>query len=154
MRDSRSDVLHSVRGNDQQQEAAERQKSAQIDGWALMVNYKGNFFCNCQHRAIRSCSNVTKCTCVWWDRTQNILETRQYQVAAQSKAWVYGRSFARIAGSNPAGCMDVCVSLVSLVCCQVKVPETGPIPHPGKTYRVKCISVLTDVTIILCTYNE
>jgi len=30
-------------------------------------------------------------------------------VAARSKAWVYGRSFAGIVGSNPAGGMDVCL---------------------------------------------
>ena len=28
-------------------------------------------------------------------------------VAARSKAWIYGRSLAGIAGSNPAGDMDV-----------------------------------------------
>ena len=33
-------------------------------------------------------------------------------VAARSKAWVCGRSFAGIVGSNPAGGMDVCVVLV------------------------------------------
>jgi hypothetical protein len=33
--------------------------------------------------------------------------------AARAKAWVCGRSLARIAGSNPAGGMDV--SLVSFV---------------------------------------
>jgi hypothetical protein len=31
----------------------------------------------------------------------------QIPVAAQSKAWVYGRSPAGIVGSNPAGDMDV-----------------------------------------------
>jgi len=30
-------------------------------------------------------------------------------VAARSKAWVYGRSFAGIVGSNPAGGMDFCL---------------------------------------------
>ena len=30
-------------------------------------------------------------------------------VAARSKAWVCGQSPARIAGSNPAGGMDVCL---------------------------------------------
>jgi hypothetical protein len=30
-------------------------------------------------------------------------------VAARSKAWVCGRSFAGIAGSNPTGGMDVCL---------------------------------------------
>ena len=40
------------------------------------------------------------------------------EVAARSKAWVYGRSLACIGGSNPAGDMDVsflvsvCVSVV------------------------------------------
>jgi hypothetical protein len=31
---------------------------------------------------------------------------------ARSKAWVYGRSLARIVGSNPTGGMDVCVVFV------------------------------------------
>ena len=30
-------------------------------------------------------------------------------MGAQSKVWVRGRSLARIAGSNPAGGMDVCL---------------------------------------------
>ena len=30
-------------------------------------------------------------------------------VAAQSKAWVCGRSLAGTVGSNPAGAMDVCL---------------------------------------------
>ena len=34
------------------------------------------------------------------------------RVAERSKARVYGRSHAGIAGSNPAGCMDVCLLLV------------------------------------------
>jgi hypothetical protein len=33
-------------------------------------------------------------------------------VAARSKAWVYGRSLAGIAGSNPTGGMNVCVVFV------------------------------------------
>jgi hypothetical protein len=33
-------------------------------------------------------------------------------VAAQSGAWVYGRSLTGIVGSNPAGGMDVCVVFV------------------------------------------
>ena len=39
-------------------------------------------------------------------------------VAARYKAWVYGRSLAGIAGSNPTGGIDVCLSVV---CCQVEV---------------------------------
>ena len=44
-------------------------------------------------------------------------------VAARSKAWVCGRPLAGIAGSKPAGGMDV--SVVSVVCCQVEVSATG-----------------------------
>ena len=44
-------------------------------------------------------------------------------MAAQSKAWIYGRSLAGIVGSNPTGGMDV--SVVSVVCCQVEVSVSG-----------------------------
>jgi hypothetical protein len=44
--------------------------------------------------------------------------------AARCKAWVYGRSLAGIAGSNPAGGQE-CVSVVDVVCCQVEVSTTG-----------------------------
>jgi hypothetical protein len=39
--------------------------------------------------------------------------------AARSKAWVYGRSLTGIAGSNG------CLSVVSVVYCQVEVFATG-----------------------------
>jgi hypothetical protein len=45
-------------------------------------------------------------------------------VAVPSKAWVCGRSLTVIAGSNPAGGHG-CLSLVSVVCCQVEVSATG-----------------------------
>jgi len=44
-------------------------------------------------------------------------------VAARSKAWVGCRSFAKIAGSNPAGGKNVC--LVSVACCQEEVSAKG-----------------------------
>ena len=44
---------------------------------------------------------------------------------ATSKACVCGHSLAGIAGSNPAGGMDVCLSVVSVVCCQVEVSVTS-----------------------------
>ena len=44
-------------------------------------------------------------------------------MAARSKAWVCGRSLAGIVGSNPVRGMDFC--LLCVVCCQVKVSETG-----------------------------
>jgi hypothetical protein len=40
-------------------------------------------------------------------------------VAAPSKAWVYGCSLAGIAGSNE------CLSLVSVVFCEVEVSASG-----------------------------
>jgi len=40
-------------------------------------------------------------------------------MAARSQAWVYVQSLAGIAGSNPAGVIDIC--LVLLLCCQVEV---------------------------------
>jgi hypothetical protein len=42
--------------------------------------------------------------------------------AARSKAWVCGRSFAGIVGSNPAGCMHV---VLSVVWCKVEVSVMG-----------------------------
>jgi hypothetical protein len=45
-------------------------------------------------------------------------------VATQSKAWVCGRSLAGIVGSNPTG-VHGCLSLVSVVCCQVEVSASG-----------------------------
>jgi hypothetical protein len=43
-------------------------------------------------------------------------------VAVRSKARVCGRTLAGLAGSNPA---DGCLSVVSVVCCQVEVCATG-----------------------------
>ena len=45
-------------------------------------------------------------------------------VAARSKAWVCGRSPAEIVGSNPKGGHG-CLSVVSVVCCQVEVSATS-----------------------------
>jgi len=43
-------------------------------------------------------------------------------VAAPAKVWVYGRSLAGIAGSNPAGGMDV---FRECLCRQVEVSALG-----------------------------
>ena len=50
----------------------------------------------------------------------------------QSEAYVSGHSFAGIEGLNPAGGMDV-LSLVSVVCCQVK-DSVRLITLPEKSY--------------------
>jgi hypothetical protein len=46
-------------------------------------------------------------------------------VAVRSKAWVYGRSLTRIVGSNLRIPPGACLSLVSVVCCQVEVSATS-----------------------------
>jgi hypothetical protein len=46
-------------------------------------------------------------------------------VAERSKARVCGRSLGEFVGSNSAGGMDVCLSVVSVVCCQIEVCKTG-----------------------------
>jgi hypothetical protein len=43
-------------------------------------------------------------------------------VAVRSKAWVFGRSLTGIVGSNHA---RGCLSVVSVVCCQVEVSATS-----------------------------
>jgi len=53
-----------------------------------------------------------------------LIATRPTPLAAQSKAWVYGRSLAGIAGSNPAGGYK-CLSVVSIVCYRVEISASG-----------------------------
>ena len=59
-------------------------------------------------------------------------------VAARSKAWVCGRSPAKIVGSNPTGGMDVCCE-----CCVLS--GTGLceelITRPEESYRLWCVVV-------------
>jgi hypothetical protein len=45
---------------------------------------------------------------------------RSMPVAARSEAWACGRSLAGMPGSNSTGSYE-CLSLVSVVCCQVEV---------------------------------
>jgi hypothetical protein len=58
-------------------------------------------------------------------------------VAAQSKALVCGRFFARMVGSNPAKFMAV-----SYECCVLPGRGLcdGPITLPEESYRVWCVS--------------
>ena len=46
-------------------------------------------------------------------------------VAARSKARVCGRQLARITGSNPTVGLNVCLSVVSVVCSLVEVSATN-----------------------------
>jgi hypothetical protein len=46
-------------------------------------------------------------------------------VAAQSKVWICGHSLVGIVGLNPAGGGHGCLSVESVVCCQVGVSASG-----------------------------
>jgi hypothetical protein len=54
-------------------------------------------------------------------------------VSARFKAWVSGRSLAGIAGSNPAGGIDVSCVLSGTGLC------AGQLPRPEQSYRVWCV---------------
>ena len=41
-------------------------------------------------------------------------------------------------GSNPAGVMDVCLSVVSVVCCASRGSRDVPIPRPWQLHQVSC----------------
>ena len=60
-------------------------------------------------------------------------------MAARSETWVCGRLFAGIAGSNPAGDIDVCFE-----CCVSSSRSLcdGPITRPGILPSVMCLSVI------------
>jgi hypothetical protein len=46
-------------------------------------------------------------------------------VAERSKARAFGRTFAGTVGLNPTGDVEVCLSVLSVLCCQVGVSVTG-----------------------------
>jgi hypothetical protein len=58
-------------------------------------------------------------------------------VAEPSKAWVCSRLPAEIAGSNPAGGMDV----LSVVCLSGRGLYDGLISRPEESYRLCCVLV-------------
>jgi hypothetical protein len=59
-------------------------------------------------------------------------------LAAPSKAWVYGRSLAGIAGSNPAGGVEVC--LCDLCAVQVETSATSRSFAQGSPTGCVCVS--------------
>jgi hypothetical protein len=68
-------------------------------------------------------------------------------MAAQYKVWVCGRPFVGIVDLNPAKDMDVCLSVVSVVCCQVEVSamvctvvQRSPTEHVCALSVIKCNS--------------
>jgi hypothetical protein len=60
-------------------------------------------------------------------------------LATRSTAWVCGRSFVGIVGSNPAGGMDACLC----ECCVLsgRGRWVGLITRPEESYRVWCVRV-------------
>jgi len=57
----------------------------------------------------------------------------------RSKAWVYGCSLAGVAGSNPAGGMDVCYKRCVL---SGRGQCVGLIARPEESYQAWCDSVI------------
>ena len=62
-------------------------------------------------------------------------------VAARSKAYVCGHARAEIVGSNATGGMNVCLSVVSVVCCQVELSCDELITCPGESHWLWCVVV-------------
>ena len=62
-------------------------------------------------------------------------------VAERSKAWVYGRSLAGIAVSNPAGVMDVSLLWVLCVVRERSLRQANHSPR-GVTPNVVCLRVV------------
>jgi hypothetical protein len=71
------------------------------------------------------------------------LHPSEYEVlvATRYKTWVCGRSLSEIAGSNPAGDMDVCL-LLMCVCYQVKSLRRADHLSKGVLLSVLCLSVI------------
>ena len=72
-------------------------------------------------------------------------------MAPRCKAYIYGCLLVGIAGSNPAGSMDI-LSRVSVTCCQVEVSETGRClvqRRPTKYVHV-CACVCVCLCVIEC----
>ena len=73
-------------------------------------------------------------------------------VAARSKAWVFGSYLGGIAGSNPAGGIDVCVLLGRILC-------DGPFLVEGIPDDDDDVCVCVSLGVIRCnvtlyTYND
>ena len=62
-------------------------------------------------------------------------------VAERSKAWVCGRSLVGIAGSNPAGGMDVCLVWLFGVVRERSLRRTDPSSR-GVLPNLVCLSVI------------
>jgi hypothetical protein len=71
-------------------------------------------------------------------------------VAAQSKAQVSDRSLAANVNSNSVGGMDICLSLVNVVCCQVEVSATGRSLVQRNHTVCMCACVRVCVRVCLC----
>ena len=89
--------------------------------------------------------DLKKCDWSWlWFRISKGLLT-PVPVAERSKARVYVRSLAGIAGSNPAGGMDGCPLWVLCVLSGRSLCDR-PIPRPEESYWLWCVLVCDLVT--------
>jgi len=69
------------------------------------------------------------------------MSLRPISVAASSKTWVCGRSLAGIAGSNPAGVMDVCLCDYCVLLGR-GIYEEADHPSRGVLPSVVCLRVI------------
>jgi len=76
--------------------------------------------------------------CRIWDMIHHV--TKKGRIPAANK-WC-GRSLTGIAGSNPAGSMDICLLWVLCVLSGRGLCDR-PIPRPDESYRVWCLSVIS-----------
>ena len=70
---------------------------------------------------------------ILWLKFIQLILSEPIPVAVRSKAWVCGHSLAGIAGSNPAGGMDVC--LLWMLCVVGRGLCVGLITRPEKSYK-------------------
>ena len=72
------------------------------------------------------------------ENSRFLCRREQVLIAARSKAWVCGRSFAEIVGSNPTGATDVCLLCECWVFSGIGLCDEL-ITRPEKSYRLWCV---------------
>jgi hypothetical protein len=89
------------------------------------------------HMNVKSPSNINKWQMGFNSAFKGLI--RLIPVVERSKAWVFGRSLAETAGSNPTGAP----MFVSRKCCVLSGRGLcdGPITRPEESYQVLCVRV-------------
>jgi len=70
-----------------------------------------------------------------------IMDYTRIPLAARPKVWIYGALIAGIAGSNPAGGMDVCLLWVLCVVREISLRRADHLSR-GVFPSVACLSVI------------